>query len=430
MEKLTVKAKGKGKAANSSMKIVVKDDVAENKTITTISNDDTKAAQSEIKKYIGNSPATIEKSRKRKRNKKLEKRLDSIAIDKPSSSEGDKGLKKVDGMGMIFMCNSKTKQDCYRYKVLGLPASKKELVTKIYQGMRLFLYDTDLKLLYGIYKASEPGGYNIEPKAFNSAFPSQVRFKVFEDCLPLPEEKFKAAIEDNYFGRSKFDCKLKTEQVKNLCKLFSATTKNRSSEQVRRAPISESRAVQERNGDRSRGRRDGVRRREVGGDRDRWQGRDGFRRPPLGVRRDRIRLEGPRRYRRELSPSPPRLHRPLSPRKYVRREVSPSSPLRLRLPPPLPPTNYSFQRPLEDVDILRRELHARTLMELERRRREEDIAALRERDSYNVYREPLPGLHESLYLPVAPQPNYQALQPSYLAPQPSYQIPPSSLFRY
>ncbi|RVW65818.1 hypothetical protein CK203_007412 [Vitis vinifera] len=59
--------------------------------------------------------------------------------DKPESSK-----KKADSFGMIFMCSSKTKKDCYHYKVLGLPAT------------------------------TGPGGYNIEPKAFKSSFPSQV----------------------------------------------------------------------------------------------------------------------------------------------------------------------------------------------------------------------------------------------------------------
>ncbi|KAM7250244.1 hypothetical protein ACFE04_022127 [Oxalis oulophora] len=82
---------------------------------------------------------------------------------------------KADTIGMIFMCSSKTKSDCYKYKVFGLPAAKKDIVLKIYKGMWLFLFDFDLKLLYGIYKAAEPGGYNIEPKAFKSEFPSQAK---------------------------------------------------------------------------------------------------------------------------------------------------------------------------------------------------------------------------------------------------------------
>ncbi|XP_052188507.1 uncharacterized protein LOC127798902 [Diospyros lotus] len=140
--------------------------------------------------------------------------------EKPGPLSKKKVSKKAASMGMIFMCSSKTKKDCFQYRVFGLPAGKKDMVQKVYKGMRLFLFDVDLRLMYGIYKAATPGGYNIEPKAFKSAFPSQVRFSVLEDCLPLPEEKFKTIIKDNYFTRSKFDCQLTSEQVKKLCKLF------------------------------------------------------------------------------------------------------------------------------------------------------------------------------------------------------------------
>ncbi|KAK1298387.1 hypothetical protein QJS10_CPB14g00622 [Acorus calamus] len=137
-------------------------------------------------------------------------------------------------MGLIFMCNAKTKADCFRYKVFGLPASRKAMVADIYKGMRLFLFDVDLKLLYGIYKAAGPGGYNLEPKAFNSGFPSQVHFQVLNNCLPLPEEIFKATIKSNYYGKNKFNCKLSEEQVKDLCKLFCETTKRRNQKPARK----------------------------------------------------------------------------------------------------------------------------------------------------------------------------------------------------
>ncbi|KAI3514136.1 hypothetical protein L1887_12455 [Cichorium endivia] len=86
---------------------------------------------------------------------------------------------------------SKTKANCFQYKILGLPAGKKDEVAKIYKGMRLFLFDVDLRLMYGIFKVVGNGGYNIEPTAFKYAFPYQVRFIVMEDCLPLAEEKFR-----------------------------------------------------------------------------------------------------------------------------------------------------------------------------------------------------------------------------------------------
>ncbi|KAK9127089.1 hypothetical protein Syun_015886 [Stephania yunnanensis] len=167
----------------------------------------------------------------------------------PNSLSQHEDTKKADStMGMIFMCNSRTKRDCFHYNVLGMPSNKKEMVAKIYKGMRLFVFDIDLRLLYGIYKAAGPGGFKIEPKAFQSAFPSQVRFTVLEDCLPLPEEKFKAVIKDNYYGKKKFDCQLKPEQVKNLCKLFQVSTREHSAKQAGRLGIHESLALVNRYG--------------------------------------------------------------------------------------------------------------------------------------------------------------------------------------
>ena len=108
--------------------------------------------------------------------------------DNPESSN-KKSKMMAKGTGMIFMCSSKTKKDCYHYKVLGLPASKRDMVLKICVGMKLFLCDSDSKLMYGIYKAAGPGGYNIEPKAFKSAYPSQVsglHFSFTFICISRP----------------------------------------------------------------------------------------------------------------------------------------------------------------------------------------------------------------------------------------------------
>ncbi|XP_052184591.1 uncharacterized protein LOC127796477 [Diospyros lotus] len=151
------------------------------------------------------------------------------AEDKLGSWRNKKASKRIEGMGMVFICNSETKKDCYHYKVLGLRSSKKEIVQKVYKGMRLFLFDVDLRLMYGIYKAKGPGGYNLESKAFKSAFPAQVRFTVLEDCLPLSEQKFRRVIKDNYYTRNKFNCQLTSEQVENLCKLFTANSRGSKS---------------------------------------------------------------------------------------------------------------------------------------------------------------------------------------------------------
>ncbi|CAH8364245.1 unnamed protein product [Eruca vesicaria subsp. sativa] len=121
--------------------------------------------------------------------------------------------------GYIFMCNGRTKPDCFRYRVFGIPRGGKAVVESIRPGMKLFLYDFEKRLLYGVYEATVGGRLDIEPDAFERKYPAQVGFRIVENCYPLPETTFKSAIYENYKG-GKFKQELAPHQVGSLLSLF------------------------------------------------------------------------------------------------------------------------------------------------------------------------------------------------------------------
>ncbi|KAL5204225.1 hypothetical protein ABZP36_009096 [Zizania latifolia] len=121
--------------------------------------------------------------------------------------------------GYIFMCNSVTKAECYRHRVLGLPRGRLASVSRIKRGTTLFLYDFDAKHLYGPYCAECDGGLALVPDAFQGRFPAQVKFRIDGDFMHIPESSLRTAIKENY-SNGKFSPELTPTQVEKLRKLF------------------------------------------------------------------------------------------------------------------------------------------------------------------------------------------------------------------
>ncbi|MQM16509.1 hypothetical protein Taro_049464 [Colocasia esculenta] len=65
--------------------------------------------------------------------------------------------------GFIFLCSTRTKGEyCFKRHVFGLHAARLEAVERIREGAELFLFDYELKLLYGVYQAASDGGLDLE----------------------------------------------------------------------------------------------------------------------------------------------------------------------------------------------------------------------------------------------------------------------------
>lgn len=76
--------------------------------------------------------------------------------------------------GYIFICDRVTKPECFQFQVFGLPMSRIDTVVRIEPGAPLFLFDCELRILYGVYGAASHGGANLVPHAFGGKFPAQV----------------------------------------------------------------------------------------------------------------------------------------------------------------------------------------------------------------------------------------------------------------
>ncbi|KAJ7012615.1 hypothetical protein NC653_002614 [Populus alba x Populus x berolinensis] len=88
--------------------------------------------------------------------KKKKPNVVNVGKDKiePANEEDEDGL-----MSEEIIENEAKDKDCYRYKLFGVPMGKRDIVLSTFKGMELFLFDFDLRLMYGICKATWLEGF-------------------------------------------------------------------------------------------------------------------------------------------------------------------------------------------------------------------------------------------------------------------------------
>merc|ERR1712038_226394 len=99
---------------------------------------------------------------------------------RPGGTSQNSGTAQI--QGYIFMCNNDSERECLESGLFGLPKSNWNGVKHITPGMPLFLFNLSQRRMHGVFKASSPGGLDINPTGWckpnesKTKYPAQVRY--------------------------------------------------------------------------------------------------------------------------------------------------------------------------------------------------------------------------------------------------------------
>ncbi|MCW4010045.1 MAG: hypothetical protein NWF05_05440 [Candidatus Bathyarchaeota archaeon] len=113
----------------------------------------------------------------------------------------------------VFVCTNKTEKACFKQKLFGTVSRYLPIVLKVKQGDKLFLYNLDSDILYGVFEAASDGAEKISPRAWGGRYPAQVKIKIDFEQL----KEISGACRIFPFVR---DLELNEEQIKLLLKSF------------------------------------------------------------------------------------------------------------------------------------------------------------------------------------------------------------------
>ncbi|KAK7287247.1 hypothetical protein RIF29_00419 [Crotalaria pallida] len=139
-----------------------------------------------------------------------------------------RNLRKNQLGGVIFGTKNTTIKECLSKQLFGLPAQHFSYVKNIDPGLPLFLFNYSDRKLHGIFEAASSGKMFIDPYGWTDGgsartqYPAQVQIRVRLQCQPLPEDKFRHSIQDNYYTHKHFWFELDYAQTSKLIALLTS----------------------------------------------------------------------------------------------------------------------------------------------------------------------------------------------------------------